>query len=165
MISRSVVLAAVLCSTAVGCGSQFTPVSGLILLDGKPIDKGAEVTFVPEGDMPMASGMTNDKGRFKLADVRQNGGLMPGSYKVIVSNVRNFVPMELAGTPDGKSGGSWDRYEQEFKRLQNEPPLPGMVPHLYRDVSTTPLHYTAPQDGREVRFDLTSNAAPAEPQQ
>lgn len=76
---------------ASGCGgtaasADLVPVSGTILLDGKPL-VGASVTFVGVGATPGegATGITDETGKYELAHFRAGTGAMPGQYKVIIS--------------------------------------------------------------------------------
>lgn len=153
--------AILLCCGLLGCGESITPVRGKILLDGKPVDKGTQVVFVPEGDTPMATAVTDENGAFHLNDVQRKGGLLPGSYKVVVSNVSNFVPVPYNASPDNPLDPIWDKYQKDLERLQSQPPKPGMLPFKYGNASTTPLRYTAPKDGSDVMFDVPSGVAPA----
>src|SRR5262245_10875831 len=135
-----------LCCALIGCGPSITPVRGRILLDGKPVDKGTQVVFVPEGDTPMAAAVTNEKGEFHLEDVQRKGGLLPGTYKVVLSNFSNFVALPYSAKPDDPLDPVWDKYQKDLERLQTQPPKPGMLPFKYSNSGTTPLRYTAPKD-------------------
>jgi hypothetical protein len=62
------------------------PVRGTVLFQGKPIE-GALVTFFPTEAKPgyrSLTGMTDAKGRFRLAFNRSNDGAPVGKYKVSV---------------------------------------------------------------------------------
>jgi hypothetical protein len=86
----------------VGCGGVSTvPVSGKIILDGKPL-AGATVTFTPFGDDrnpgPASAGLTDDKGEYSLALVTDasNRGAVRGKHKVKIS--------AMEGGSDGAAG-------------------------------------------------------------
>jgi hypothetical protein len=160
MRSRITFLLTALCAFGLtGCGESITPVRGRILLDGKPIEKGTQVIFVPEGDTPMAAATTDEHGRFKMADMHQKGGVMPGKYKVVLSNLTNFLPVPWNASPDNPSDPVWDKYLKDLEEMQSRPPQPGMLPLEYCNSATTPLTYTAPTDGSDVEYNVWSGAA------
>ena len=160
MFRRFLPLVGVVCGVLAGCGPKITPVRGTVLIDGKPVSKGTQVVFVPEGDTPMAAGVTDENGRFKLEDVHKMGGLLSGTYKVVLSNYDNFVPFPFNASPDKADDPVLDKYYKDLERLKTQPPKPGMLPHIFAEAATTPLRYTAPQDGSEVTFDIPSGAVP-----
>lgn len=69
-----------------GCGgdSGFAPVSGRVLLDGKPIE-GAAVLFEPESGGVPATGVTNANGEFSLSTTGHGPGAAVGKHGVSVS--------------------------------------------------------------------------------
>jgi hypothetical protein len=160
MWKRFLPLAGVVCCFLAGCGQKVTPVSGTVLIDGKPVSKGTQVIFVPEGDTPMAATSTDENGRFKLQDVQRLGGLLPGTYKVVLSNYQNFVAIPYNASADDPADPVWDKYQKDLERLKTQPPKAGMLPHIYANAGTTPLRYTAPDGGSEVTFDIPSGALP-----
>lgn len=88
-----------------GCGGSgdalkvppLQPVSGTIMLDGKPLP-GASVTFLPVGDTKgqVSSGNTDDSGKFTVNYVNGQPGVPEGEYKVLVSKLvqRDGKPLE-----------------------------------------------------------------------
>lgn len=77
--------------SSVGCGDpkvERVPVSGVVLIDGKPLD-GGTIRFVPETGRPASSAIRAD-GRFEVANEGLSGpaelGLLPGEYRVQVSS-------------------------------------------------------------------------------
>src|SRR5437868_13995299 len=77
--------------SAYGCGSsggnlpKTVPATGVVTLDGKPVD-GAQVVLVPpEGSTTGAFGVTDSGGHFSLRAFEQKDGAIPGEYKVQVS--------------------------------------------------------------------------------
>jgi hypothetical protein len=69
-----------------GGGSLDTvPISGIVTLDGTPVE-GASVVFAPtSGGGSAASGVTDRGGRYRLTTRDPNDGALPGSYLVMVS--------------------------------------------------------------------------------
>src|SRR5688572_21947117 len=81
----AVVLAALLSS---GCGDGRpgrVPVSGRVLIDGKPLPQAA-VRFCPPGGRS-SSGKTDGGGRFVLACYEANDGALVATHKVIIAAI------------------------------------------------------------------------------
>jgi hypothetical protein len=81
-------LAAILIALAIaaGCGDGRplrVPVSGQVLIDGKPL-RDAHIRFYPtEGRS--ATAMSDPEGRFALSCYQDNDGVIPGQQKVVVA--------------------------------------------------------------------------------
>jgi hypothetical protein len=92
-----VLLFALVLLAAAGCGSgpQFTEVSGVVKLDGKPMPD-ALVEFLPDPDKsthgPRASGKTDAEGRFRLVRDDQQDGAVVGFHRVLIQDARTFPP-------------------------------------------------------------------------
>ncbi len=67
-----------------GGGSGTVPVSGIVRLDGQPL-QDASISFVPEGGGKHATGTTDMSGKFVLSTVDPRDGAMPGTYKVVIA--------------------------------------------------------------------------------
>jgi len=111
-----------------GCGSRgdLVPVSGQILLDGKPLE-GALVFFNPVGGGPLGAAYTDASGRFTVKSGPRTG-LRPGEYIVVVQ--------KTAESPN----------PHEYPRL--------ISPPKYAATNTSPLRYTVP--GGPANFELSS---------
>jgi hypothetical protein len=127
---------------SVGCGKSYklAPVSGRVMMDGRPL-AGAEVSFYPEvgsKDIPYASGTTDTQGNYKLEVLVEGStteGAVVGENRVQIS--RSKLSGEKKITPKNMSGGLDD------------------VPAKYNRDST--LTFTVPPDGsREANFQLTT---------
>jgi hypothetical protein len=59
------------------------PVSGTVLVDGKPLTQG-NIKFVPTGARPSA-GKLDENGRFTMACYDGDDGVIPGTHRVAVS--------------------------------------------------------------------------------
>jgi len=111
---------------AAGCGGSaesLVPVSGTLLVDGKPMD-GVDVTFVPEGAKNGRGGFgkTDEAGEFTVTDIAQNlPGLAAGKYVVAYSRRR---------LPDGSAAP---------EPVGGQPINPGII-----QVETFPKHLLAP---------------------
>ena len=69
-----------------GCGDgrpRRVPVSGVVLIDGKPLTCGF-VRFHPQGGRP-ATGEIDEQGHFTLSCFEDNDGVVPGTHPVSVS--------------------------------------------------------------------------------
>jgi hypothetical protein len=78
-------LVALLGMLAIGCGQrrpQRVPVSGRVLIDGKPLTRG-HVRFVPANDRP-SSGDIGPDGRFTLSCFEFQDGAVVGKHRVAV---------------------------------------------------------------------------------
>jgi hypothetical protein len=74
-----------------GCGDgrpSRVPVSGRVMIDGKPLAK-AGVRFYPTGGRS-SSGRTDAEGRFVLTCFEPNDGALVGSHKVIVAAIEEI---------------------------------------------------------------------------
>src|SRR4051794_33800544 len=74
---------------ASGCANRPVPVEGVVVFDGKPLDK-ANLVFLPEDASRLdegqrqGSGFTDSEGHFRL-ETGNSVGAYPGRYKVTVS--------------------------------------------------------------------------------
>lgn len=86
---------ALLVSVSPGCGDgpKLVPVSGVVTLDGEPLE-GATLSFVPvagAGVSTSGTDMTGPKGNFQIT-YNGRAGLVPGKYKVMVSKTEDVAP-------------------------------------------------------------------------
>lgn len=128
----------------VGCTSagrnlpKTVPASGVVTLDGKPVD-GAQVVIVPAAEGTTgATGVTDASGHFSLRAYPEKDGAIPGEYKVQVSKT---IEVKLKGTVDG---GDAVRFDYG-------------VPGKYTVAKTSGLAVTIPDAGnRDIKLDLMS---------
>jgi hypothetical protein len=151
----------ILLLAAAGCGGKYTPVpvSGVVTLDGKPVE-GAVVTFYAIGDAKegrQAQGETDKNGAFSLTTLKEGDGALPGEYKVVINK---FVPTRpnlkipnFPDTPDGKAA----RDDFMYRNFEEKgiPPFKTALPAKYADSNSTPLTCTV-TGKTEVTFELTS---------
>jgi hypothetical protein len=131
--------------SAPGCGPDTShlpktvPASGIVTLDGKPVE-GAQVVLVPAGDGAHgAFGTTDASGSFSLRAFEQKDGAVPGEYKVQVSKT---VEVKLKGPP--VDGGDPVRFDYG-------------VPAKYTGAQTSGLTVTIPDAGiKDIKFELRS---------
>lgn len=95
---------AVVLTTIVGCGSKndLVPVSGLVTVDGKPVE-AAQVLYVSPNHRP-AMGETDEQGRYTLSTFETGDGASIGTYSVTVTTrpTIRVPPAGIAGPPSGR---------------------------------------------------------------
>ena len=130
-----------------GCGSagsnlpKTVPASGVVTLDGKPVD-GAQVVLVPAGEGTTgAFGVTDSSGRFSLRAYDEKPGAIPGEYKAQVSKT---IQVKVEGAKGSLDGGDPVRFEYG-------------VPAKYTGAKTSGLTVTIPDSGiRDIKLALSS---------
>src|SRR5438132_714557 len=79
-----IVMAGIAVVAVSGCGSRLNKVRGVVLLDGKPLDR-AMVQFEPIGGHGQpARGITESDGSFHVDTHEPDDGAWPGEYKVLI---------------------------------------------------------------------------------
>ena len=164
-ISRSLFAVALLAVLSAGCGDQLRPVSGTVMVDGKPAMAGVRVMFAPVGKSRVAEGVVGADGSFAMKTFSKPG-VMAGDYRVILTNSTDSIPRPDAPAPtehvEGVSGGvmpaSWDEYNRLVQKFFENPPKgPGWIPKSYSEVGKTPLKWSVPKDGAKATFEVTSS--------
>src|SRR5437016_11335642 len=132
-----------------GCAGQTTtPVEGVVLLDGKPL-VGATVQFVPQEKGRDATGETDKSGQFVMSTFKPRDGVLPGSYKVVISPPTGSAdPTQYASADEAMAAASKVKAKQE-------PPKPAF-PQKYTRPDQTPLTQDVPVAGKLV-FQLKSD--------
>ena len=131
----------------VGCGSpgsnlpKTVPASGVVTLDGKPVD-GAQVVLIPAAEGTTgATGVTDSSGRFSLRAYPEKEGAIPGEDKAQVSKT---VQVTLTGPKGSLDGGDPVRFEYG-------------VPGKYTDFKKSGLTVSIPDAGnKDINLALTS---------
>jgi hypothetical protein len=124
-----------------GCGQPgdpLVPVSGRVLVDGKPA-AGAAIAFHPSdaanGTHPVAQVDAN--GDFRLTTIRSGDGAAPGDYRVTLTW---YV------SPPRKKGVEGE-----------ESPVRNLIPAKYARTESTPLTATIHADANEpVRIEIST---------
>jgi hypothetical protein len=128
-----------------GCGtSRTSPVTGLVLLDGKPL-ADASVQFVAQGKGRDATGQTDKNGEFAMSTFKPRDGMLPGDYKVVIMPPTGPVDTTQYATADAAMSGT------PKPASKKEPGFP----QKYARVDQTPLTQTVPVSGK-LKFDLQS---------
>ncbi|MDR1963661.1 MAG: carboxypeptidase-like regulatory domain-containing protein [Planctomycetaceae bacterium] len=118
--------------------TQF--VEGTVFLDNIPVSK-ATVTFIPliEGSGEVASGFSDENGKFTLSSQYGSGGkgTLVGEYLVTVSQMEiKVIPSKTLNPDDSKT---------ESKEL---------LPPIYQDTKNSPLRIKIQQGKNLIRLDL-----------
>jgi len=119
-----------------GCGDKLTSVSGIVRLDGKPV-AAASVALHPVNGGPIAIGTTDAEGRYRL-ESGSRPGVMQSEYRVTVSKSR---VLGIGKDERVLPGGIKTEY---------------IVPAIYNNPATSPLHFTVGSDVRDFDIELKS---------
>ncbi len=161
-----------------GCGgSDLVPVSGVVMLDGTPL-ANANISFSPDDPGGLvATGQTDDSGRFRLKSNGTDDGVRPGKYRVLVEGFEErktetqgmgaMMAEKMGRDSSGKqtAGGgekstkeinaaAKDAYKTMTKQGANKK---GRVTSpIYNDIKNSPLTATVPSP--EYKFELSKDA-------
>jgi hypothetical protein len=134
---------------AAGCGGPSS-LSGVVLLDGQPLDTATVVLTPVTPGAELVVGMTGPDGRFRVTP-SAGPSIAAGTYKVTVSKRKELPPPKVpvppppeAGFPGAGAAGAG--------------PLalpPETIPPQYSDPGKTVLSVTVPTSG-EIKFELVS---------
>lgn len=162
---RAVALSSVLWGsvlTLAGCAGKYTPVpvSGVVTLDGKPID-GAMVYFYAIGDDKegrLAQGPTDKNGAFQLSTLGDKDGALRREYKVVI---HKYVPsrpdLKIPDFPNTLEGRNQrDDFNYRNFMAKGIQPFKNALPAKYGDSNNTPLSCDVKGRMSDVKFDLTS---------
>lgn len=134
---------------AAGCGvkSRTSPVTGVVTLDGKPL-VGASIHFVPQGAGRDATGETDKDGQFTMSTLQPRDGVVPGTYKVVISPSTGAADTKQYASP-----------EEAMAAASKAPPKKASGPALpekYTRPDQTPLTQEVPVQG-QLKFELKSS--------
>jgi len=125
----------------IGCGSDglgTAPVSGMVTLDGKPVE-GAGVMFSPVNPGPIAIGTTDAEGRFVLATGKLTGAML-GEHKVTISKSLIMQSAPLKGAVAGLESAT----------------LKPLLPKRYLRPGTSGLQELVASEENQFEFQLTT---------
>lgn len=132
---RQALLPCMLLAALAGCGGKPATVSGVVTLDGKPLERGS-VGFTPVAGGMRAAGVIDGEGRYTLSTNR-DAGLEIGEYAVTV--------VSRKPGPENAQG----------------PPMPGpyITPQHYAVESTSGLKFNVDGGSNTIDIALTSTGA------
>lgn len=135
-----------------GCGSNYrtVPVAGQILFEGKPLNGGGTVRFIPLGEGPEsgkpAIGKVTPTGEFVLTTYQPEDGAIIGEHRVEIVQNKIISEAEYAG-------------EKDAQRLVKRPeylPKSDRIPDVYSG-SNSPLRIVVEQRSDSTIVNLTRN--------
>ncbi len=123
----------------VGCGGKPASVSGVVTLDGGPLERGT-VGFAPTGGGMRAAGIIQSDGSYTLKTNREKG-LEVGDYLVTVAS-------REPGAEDPNGG----------------PPMPGpyITPRHYAIAKTSGLQFNVEKGSNTINIELSSEGLEAD---
>lgn len=158
-----------------GCGPKYAPVTGVVTLDGKPVE-GASVTFLSDDGKTTAFGNTDASGNFTLS-TGEIAGAIAGNYKVVVVKAPKVVggaEMSPGGDGVGMSKEYVKQMEKDMDKNKGTGPMMGKMgpgkmmppgggataiktelPQTYSTAEKTPLTAKIPSDG-PIKIELKS---------
>jgi hypothetical protein len=124
----------------VGCGgARTTPVEGVVLLDGKPL-AGASIQFVPQEKGRQATAETDASGQFAMSTQQPRDGVLPGTYKVVISPPN--------GPADTTQYASADQAMAAAMKAPAKKPAAPPFPQKYSRPDQTPITQEVPVKGK-----------------
>jgi hypothetical protein len=145
----------------IGCGGsvddrpEVAAVSGKVTYKGGPV-AGASVIFRSEGSPRVASGVTDDKGEYKLTTFDTDDGAVVGDHAVIL----------MKNAPAGDLGMPKDPSPEDYAKMMAESKSDGrpgfetesLLPSKYSDPETSGLtRSVVAGEKNEFNFDLTDD--------
>jgi hypothetical protein len=178
IVHQKLIGGALFVSLFIGCsaGSPTEKVSGIVTLDGAPVEAAA-VTFVPDDPATgkSAAGITDKDGKFTLTTNVGGDGALPGSYKIQVTKYE---------TPDGGHSPYGAQPSEEPEPAPNRPmteeeenalmaqgytaaaagpkgptrtqAAKNNLPAQYATIATSGLAYTVVEGDNNVTLELTT---------
>lgn len=144
------VVAALLVSAGCGSGPKLVPVSGIVTLNGEPLE-GAELTFIPDPnnvEVTPGGDQTGPQGNYK-AMYNYRSGLAAGKYTVLISKKASTgegaedAPPEIMGDP---TMAAMAGYMEET------------LPEKYSDPLKSDFTIEVPPEGGVFEFDVKGDS-------
>jgi len=139
-----------------GCGNDMVDLKARVMMDGKPVE-GASVSLVGSGEVRnrSASGMTDADGYVRFTTFSPYDGVLPGTYKAVISKNPQSAAEELA-TYDRGNPEDLERIMAR-ERSGNVAYTPTVLPRAYLSSDTSPLELDVSSESDEVVFELDSS--------
>ncbi len=133
-----------------GCGGvvdrpQLAPVSGVVMMDGKPL-ADVNVTFYFDGEQAPrpAVGTTDESGKFRLTTFDTNDGAIVGTHIVTVTKIE-----KKADAANMEIGGDAYTAAMNAAANPNAPPPKQLLPSKFATKDTSPLRVTVDAAGKD----------------
>lgn len=129
---------------------KLAPVTGVVTYKGAPL-KTANIKFLP-AEGPMAVGMTDEQGKFKLTTNGRPGAVL-GLHKVVITKVTGGT--EAAAVPSSPKPEDMMKMQKENMGKKNTGPK-SEIPESYANPDTSKLtaDVTAKAADNDFSFDL-----------
>ncbi len=127
-----------------------------VTLDGKPLE-GAVVTLMNAGTQRSRSpsGFSDADGNLRFTTLKQDDGVLPGSYKVVVVKIPKAGAAATTSIDPNNQADIKRMMAQERSGILDYTPT--LLPQAYLTAETTPLScQVPPEKGDEVVFALDS---------
>ncbi len=127
--------------------------SGVVTLDGKPID-GASIVFAEASGVNFAQGLSDSSGHFSLDAFEAKKGAVPGSYKVTVSKTvtveKSVNQKQMKALAEDAQHAADGGDENANVSWVND------LPPRYAGFGTSGLSAVVPEDGTsDLKLELT----------
>lgn len=151
-----------------GCGGSdgpdTEPVTGIVTLDGQPVE-GARVVFSPgSGGGQAASGVTDAEGKYELTTFSQGDGAVVGNYNVIVTKTEGGAnPADVSNleglSEEEKTAKAMEAYySSDAYKQQGNPKMKDQTKHLlpqkYANAAQSGLTAQVVEGDNEHNFQL-----------
>lgn len=144
--------AAFLLLPIIGCGNsnrgpRTVPASGILTLDGVPVE-GAAVAFVQQDQgKHFAQGYTDAEGKFSLNAFEYKTGAVPGEYMVSIQKTVVEVAKAQPGSEESEHEGEGEGAGETVRNV---------LPPRYT-TPTKDFMFTVPEDGTDsLKIELTT---------
>jgi len=122
-----------------GCGPGESSVSGVVNMDGQPLDHATVMFHPTTGKGKTASGLSDSNGSFKLSEM-----LPAGEYAVTVSKTEG--PMSGGDKPLVPGTPEYNKAMQDMSKKKGaKAGVKSLVPSQYTDAGKTPFKFRIPQ--------------------
>lgn len=131
--------------TFFGCGKpglELIPITGVVTLDGKPV-QGAAVVFQFQGSGPPARGVTDQNGQFQLTTKKANDGVVAGLHTVTVLGYLDTPISSSDSPPDSDPEADPNQPRQGIWFVPERYSFP-QTSQLTANVSTEIIHFEFP---------------------
>lgn len=147
----------------IGCGGvNPVPIKPRVMLDGQPLSN-ASISFFREGaeEGRAGFGRTNSEGVATLTTFKPGDGVLPGSYRVVVTkspeNPNTFVVDESSTEqPDAQAMLKLSSMAAQGNPRPRRRRVRSVLPEIYSDPGTTPLRSTIDSSTRSFDIEVTS---------
>ncbi|MGL4594682.1 MAG: carboxypeptidase-like regulatory domain-containing protein [Thermoguttaceae bacterium] len=111
------ILVCFLLCLVLGCSPNKNVSGQITLVDGKPISAG---TILFQDSTKQAFGSIDANGRYSLGTLKPNDGILPGSYRVVITNAYKIAD-GFVSNPDSMETGAVPLIGAEYMEYETTP--------------------------------------------